>query len=243
MHIIKLDAIDSTNSYLRQLSVTEAVEDFTVVVANYQTKGRGQMGTQWSSQASKNLMVSVFKDVSFLNVEHHFFISIVVSLSILEALQSFNITNLKVKWPNDILSENKKISGILIENVIKQTKISATIIGFGVNVNQTEFENLPEASSMRLISGRIYELEEVLQAIITKLEYYFKILEQKEFEILKTTYENHLFRKDKPSTFRDAEGLLFSGYIKGISNSGTLQVCMEDDIINEFDLKSITLLY
>ena len=66
MNIIKLNAIDSTNSYLRQLSVTEAIEDFTVVVANYQTNGRGQMGTQWDSQESKNLMVSVFKDVSYL---------------------------------------------------------------------------------------------------------------------------------------------------------------------------------
>jgi len=243
MHIIKLDAIDSTNSYLRQLSVTEAIEDFTVAVANHQTKGRGQMGTQWSSQASKNLMVSVFKDVSFLNLEHHFFISIAVSLSILEALESFNIKNLKVKWPNDILSENKKIGGILIENVIKQAKINATIIGFGVNVNQTEFDHLPQASSMRLISGRVYELEEVLQAILTKLEQYLKMLEQKQFEILKTAYENQLFRKDKPSTFRDTDGHLFSGYIKGVSNSGNLLVMVEDDIIKEFGLKAVTLLY
>ncbi|HEX9827151.1 MAG TPA: biotin--[acetyl-CoA-carboxylase] ligase [Flavobacteriaceae bacterium] len=243
MHIIKLDAIDSTNSYLRQLSVTEAIEDFTVAVANHQTKGRGQMGTQWSSQASKNLMVSVFKDVSFLNLEHHFFISIAVSLSILEALESFNIKNLKVKWPNDILSENKKIGGILIENVIKQAKINATIIGFGVNVNQTEFDHLPQASSMRLISGRVYELEEVLQAILTKLEQYLKMLEQKQFEILKTAYENQLFRKDKPSTFRDTDGHLFSGYIKGVSNSGNLLIMVEDDIIKEFGLKAVTLLY
>jgi BirA family biotin operon repressor/biotin-[acetyl-CoA-carboxylase] ligase len=243
MHIIKLDAIDSTNSYLRQLSVTEAIEDFTVAVANHQTKGRGQMGTQWSSQASKNLMVSVFKDVSFLNLGHHFFISIAVSLSILEALESFNIKNLKVKWPNDILSENKKIGGILIENVIKQAKINATIIGFGVNVNQTEFDHLPQASSMRLISGRVYELEEVLQAILVKLEQYFKILEQKQFEILKTAYENQLFRKDKPSTFRDTDGHLFSGYIKGVSNSGNLLIMVEDDIIKEFGLKAVTLLY
>lgn len=243
MNIIKLNAIDSTNSYLRQLSVTEAIEDFTIVVANYQTNGRGQMGTQWDSQASKNLMVSVFKDVSYLDLESHYYISKVVSISILEALKTFNIKNLKVKWPNDILSENKKIGGILIENVIKQNKLSATIIGFGININQTEFDHLPHASSMRLISGRVYVLEEVLQAILVKLQYNFKILEKNKFEILKKTYEKHLFRKDKPSTFRDAESKLFSGYIKGVSNSGNLQVLVEDDIIKEFDLKAITLLY
>lgn len=243
MHIIKLNAIDSTNSYLRQLSVTEAIEDFTVVVANYQTHGRGQMGTQWDSQASKNLMVSVFKDVSYLDLESHYYISKVVSLSILEALKTFNIKNLKVKWPNDILSENKKIGGILIENVIKQNKLSATIIGFGININQTEFDHLPQASSMRLISGRVYALEEVLQVIMVKLQHNFKILEKNKFETLKKAYEKHLFRKDKPSTFKDAKGQLFSGYIKGVSNSGNLQVLVEDDIIKEFDLKTITMLY
>ncbi len=243
MHIIKLDAIDSTNSYLRQLCATEAVEDFTVAVTNNQTHGRGQMGTRWRSQPSKNLMASVFKDVSFINLEHHFYISMVVSLSILKALKMFQIKNLKVKWPNDILSENKKIGGILIENIVKQNKINAAIIGFGINVNQTKFDHLPQASSMRLISGRVYSPEEVLQSILVKLEHYFKLLERKQFDILKTAYENYLFRKDKPSTFKDSQEHLFAGYIKGVSNAGNLQVLVEDDIIKEFDLKEVTLLY
>jgi len=243
MHIIKLNAIDSTNSYLRQLSTKETVKDFTVVLANYQTSGRGQMGTQWHSQHSKNLMISLFKDVSYISIEQHFFISIVAALSILEALESFKLPNLKVKWPNDILSENKKVGGILIENVIKKGKLDASIIGFGINVNQTEFYNLPQASSMRLLTGRLYELEELLQAILSKFKDYFKLLKQKEFELLKNNYEKHLFRKDKPSTFQNSEGQLFSGFIKGISNSGNLQVMIENAIIKEFDLKSITLMY
>ena len=243
MYIIKLDAIDSTNSYLRQLSVIEAVEDFTVVIANHQTHGRGQMGSRWRSQPSKNLMVSVFKDVSFLALEHHFFISMVVALSILKALKMFQIKNLKVKWPNDILSENKKIGGILIENVVEQTKINAAIIGFGINVNQTKFDHLPQASSLRLISGRVFDREEVLQAILVKLDHYFKILERKQFDILKTAYEQYLFRKDKPSTFKDSHEELFAGYIKGVSNAGNLQILVEDDIIKEFDLKEVSLLY
>jgi len=243
MYIIKLDAIDSTNSYLRQLSVSEALEDYTVVIAKHQTKGRGQMGAIWNSQASKNLTVSVFKKVSFLNLDCHFFISAVVSLSILEALKKFHIKNLKVKWPNDILAENKKIGGILIENIIKQNKLNATIMGFGINVNQTEFDGLPQASSLHLISGRIYVLEEVLHAILKKLEHYFKLLEQKQYDTLKVAYEKHLFRKDKPSTFKDNKGQLFSGYIKGISNLGKLQILVEDNIVKEFDFKEVTLLY
>lgn len=243
MNIIKLDAIGSTNTFLRQLSATEAIEDFTVVTANYQIQGRGQMGTQWSSEPSKNLMVSVFKEVSHLDLESHFFISVVVSLSILQALKTFQIKNLKVKWPNDILSENKKIGGILIENIIRQNKLDATIIGFGINVNQTQFDHLPQASSLRLISGRVFALEEILQAILIKLEYYFGMLKQKQFETLKKAYEKYLFRKNKPSTFKDSDGQLFSGYIKGISDLGHLKILIEDEVVKEFDLKTVTLMY
>ncbi|RKE90915.1 biotin--[acetyl-CoA-carboxylase] ligase [Ichthyenterobacterium magnum] len=243
MHIIKLNAIDSTNSYLRALSTNVPLDDYTVVVAKHQTNGRGQMGTHWQSQDSKNLMVSVFKDVSFLDVDYHFYISIVVSLSIYDTLKSFNIKKLKVKWPNDILSEDKKIAGVLIENVIKQNQMQGSIIGFGINVNQKEFTNLPNASSLHLISGKLFDLDEVLHLVLSKMKYYFFLLKEGEFDILISTYQDHLFRKNKPSTFKNTEGVLFSGFIEGVSNSGNLQIRLEDDIIKEFDLKEVTLLY
>lgn len=223
--------------------MSKPLDDYTVVVANHQTNGRGQMGTQWSSQEAKNLMVSVYKDVSFIDVEYHFYISIVTALAVFEALKSFHIKKLKVKWPNDILSENKKIAGILIENVIKQNKMQASIIGFGLNVNQTDFNNLPKATSLRLVSGHIFDLDEVLQTILNKLQYYFSLLEAKDYSGLKNAYESHLFRKNKPSTFKNAEGLMFSGFIKGITNSGNLLIELEDEIIKAFNLKEVTLLY
>ncbi|MGG5487483.1 biotin--[acetyl-CoA-carboxylase] ligase [Gaetbulibacter sp. PBL-D1] len=243
MHIIKLNAIDSTNTYLRQLSASKAIEDFTVVVAKHQTKGRGQMGTQWNVQDAKNLTMSVFKDITGVDVERNFYISIAVSLAVFEALKSLNVEKLSIKWPNDILSENKKIAGILIENVIKQNRLQASIIGIGINVNQTEFENLPKASSLQLMSGRFFELDEIMITVLQKLEYFFELLQKNSFSTLKSQYEEHLFRKNKPSTFKDMEGNMFSGYIKGVSNSGNLQVLLEDEIIKEFDLKEITLLY
>lgn len=243
MRIIKLDAIDSTNSFLRQLSAVEVVQDGTVVVANFQTKGRGQMGTQWSAQESKNLTFSVFKEVSFLNIQQHHYISIAVSLAIFKALQRFQIKKLKVKWPNDILSEDKKLAGVLIENVIKQTQINGSVIGIGLNVNQTDFKELPNASSLQLISGHTFDLDEVLQAILNQLEIYFNLLKQGQFDQLKASYEKQLFRKNKPSTFKNAEGAMFMGYIIGISDSGNLQVKVENGITKSFALKEITLLY
>lgn len=243
MRIIKLNAIDSTNSYLRKLITAQEIEDNTVVVADYQTHGRGQMGTQWSSQESKNLMVSVFKDVSFLKVERSFFISIATSLAILKGLEMFQINNLKVKWPNDILSDNKKIVGILIENVIKHSQLQASIIGFGVNVNQTEFGDLTKASSLRLLSGNVYDLDEVLNAILLQLTHYFNLLKTGQFKPLKKEYEKCLYRNSKPSTFINEHGGHFSGIIIGISESGNLRVLMEEQHIKEFDLKEIKLLY
>ena len=243
MRIIKLNAIDSTNSFLRQMSMRERIEDFTVVVAEHQMKGKGQMGTTWSSQYGKNLTVSVFKDVSFLKTEQNFYLNIVVSLSVLKALKVFHIPKLKVKWPNDILSDKKKLSGILIENVIKQNQLQASVVGIGLNVNQTEFEDLPNASSMRVVLGRIFEKEEILQVILNHLKSYFQLLENGDYERLKVEYEKHLFRKDKPSTFKNAKGEVFSGIITGISDFGQLQVRIENEIVMEYDLKEITLLY
>jgi len=243
MHIIKLNATDSTNSYLKTLCTNERIADYTAVVAKEQTNGRGQMGTVWNSESSKNLTFSVYKDILEYDLEHPFYISIITSLAILKTLRFFSIPKLSVKWPNDILSENKKICGILIENVVKQNNFSSSIIGIGLNVNQVEFDNLPKASSLRLISGRIFDLDEVAQVVINNLKHYFNILKKGQVDVLKAKYEAALFRKNKPSTFQDAEGLVFSGFIKSVSNSGNLQVLLEDAVVKEFDLKTITLLY
>lgn len=243
MHIIKLSAIDSTNSYLRKLSAAQVLEDYTVVLTERQTEGRGQMGTQWAAQEGKNLTASVLKDISFLKIEQQFYISMAVALAVSDVLKYCNLKRVKIKWPNDILSENKKIAGILIENVIKQNRIQHTIIGIGLNVNQTEYPNLPQASSMRLMTGKIYDRDEILNMIVQNMKDYFTLLEHGEGHELKKMYEKRLFRINKPSTFKDVEGHLFAGFIKGVTNSGSLEVLLEDEIIKTFDLKEITLLY
>jgi BirA family biotin operon repressor/biotin-[acetyl-CoA-carboxylase] ligase len=243
MYIIKLDAIDSTNSYLKALTSVNLPKDFTVVVANHQTSGRGQMGTTWQTMDGKNLTVSVFKDIATLEVERQFYISMVVAIAICSALDKLKIPKLSIKWPNDILSADKKICGTLIENVIKQNQLKGSIIGFGLNVNQKYFENLPKASSMSLITGIVYNKDEILSAILTELQTYFALLEAKSYSEIKSKYESVLFRKGKPSTFQNHKGGTFSGIIKGVTDSGKLSIWTEDDIIKIFDLKEVTLLY
>lgn len=243
MNIIKLNAIDSTNSYLKKISSKKALDDFTVVVTEHQTQGRGQMGTVWNSQKGKNLTCSVFKSHQRLSIDQQFYISIVTSLAIVKTLQQFNVPKLHVKWPNDILSEQKKVCGILIENVIKNHQVEASIIGFGLNVNQTDFENLPQASSLLNLTGTFFSIDELLMSILHYLDYYFKQLQLGKHEALKRSYEALLFRKDKPSTFKDAEGNMFAGFIKGTNVDGSLQVLLEDEVMAEFQLKEIQLLY
>lgn len=243
MRIIKLNAIDSTNVFLKQLSSEEVLEDYTIVMSDLQTQGRGQMGTTWNSNKGENLMFSVFKGVSFLKPEQHFNISMVVTLALIGALKKFHIPKLNIKWPNDILSEGKKICGILIENSIKQNSFKDSIIGIGINVNQVDFNSLPKASSLHIITGKTYNLDELLDAFVEQFKYYFSVLEANKFDLIKEEYELYLFRKKKPSTFKDEEGCMFSGIIQSVSSTGKLQVLLEDDVIKEYDLKEITLLY
>ncbi|WP_299890036.1 biotin--[acetyl-CoA-carboxylase] ligase [uncultured Lacinutrix sp.] len=243
MRIIKLDAIDSTNTFLKEISSADVIEDFTVVVAKHQTHGKGQMGKIWSVERGQNLTFSVFKSITFLSFENQFCLSMVTALALKKTLNAFNIPRLSVKWPNDILSADKKIGGILIENVINQNQIVSSIIGVGLNVNQTTFDNLPRATSMKSLLGNNFDLDEVLQKFIDHLKAYFLILETGKIETIRKEYLSNLFRKNKPSTFKNIEGQLFSGFIKGISKTGNLIVLLEDEILEEFSLNQITLLY
>ena len=243
MFIIKLNATNSTNSYLKALSATNLLEDYTTVVTNLQTHGRGQMGASWESVSGMNLTFSTLKVFKAPFLGSHFCLSMVASLAVYKTLVALEIPKLSVKWPNDILSENKKICGILIENVIKKNNLNQSVIGIGLNVNQINFNNLPKASSLKLITGRTFNLDEVLHSVIENLKFYFSLLQTLGAEALKNNYEACLFRKNKPSTFRDAEGLFFTGYIKSVSLEGKLQVLLEDHIVKAYNLKEITLMY
>lgn len=243
MHIIKLNATESTNSYIRELSVDKTLDDYTIVVAKHQTKGKGQMGAQWNTDPGKNLTFSVLKFTSGLGVDDHFNISMMTSLAIRDSLQRFGIPKVLVKWPNDILSEEKKICGILIENIIKKKKIDKTIIGVGLNVNQSEFRNLPRATSMKIQTGRTFDLDELLIVIVTELKKYFDKYKEKGSEIIQKKYLDHLFRIEKPSTFRNMTGDKITGIIKGIDQKGNLMVLHEDHVITSYKFKEVELLY
>ena len=151
MHIIKLDATDSTNDTCVKLLLDNKLTTPTVVWSLFQKKGKGQRGQVWTSQAGKNLMFSLYMpNLTLPTKDQLFSIHKIVSVCLQHWLLSFQIPNISVKWPNDILSGDKKLAGILVESNVQKSTAKSIIIGIGINVNQIQFPQLPNATSMRL---------------------------------------------------------------------------------------------
>jgi len=241
--IIKLNAIDSTNSYLINLGKNEALEDQIIVLANKQKNGRGQQGATWQSVPQQSLTFSVFKRFDDLSVSNISSIAFAASLGVQKALKKLLIPKVEIKWPNDIMSQSKKVAGILIENQVKQGRIVSSVIGIGLNVNEEHFNNLPQATSMRLATGVKYSLDEVLhevsEAVFSEMK---SIKANSQFEI-KMRYEKNLFRKETISVFETPDGIRFNRKIKGVTNTGELIVENEEEVLTTYQLKEIKLLF
>lgn len=242
MHLIKVNAIDSTNSFARNLFREKPQLPLTCVMARKQLEGRGQRGTSWDAEDGKNLTFSVFLPKPKISPSHQFLLSAAVAATLLNSLKKFNLPQLKVKWPNDILSANKKIAGILIENILSEGKVAASIIGIGLNVNQENFNKLPQAASMKTITGQEQDLDIVLDSILQDLENSFRNISEENSDIILKSYLDHLFRRNVPSTFELPNGQLFTGMITGVTSQGKLLVKDEDEE-KQFDLKEIKLCY
>ena len=170
MHIIKLSAINSTNDYLKELVAKQVVTNFTIVVAESQLKGKGQMGSVWVSEVGKNLTFSILIKDLIVDVKQLYTLNIVISLAIISVLEQYKIPTVRIKWPNDIMSGNHKIGGILIENSFKSDGEVFSVVGIGLNINQINFENLPNASSLKLKTGQDYPIEELLQELCQSIK-------------------------------------------------------------------------
>lgn len=218
------------------------LENYTVIVAEEQTKGRGQQRNSWLSEASKNLTMSIFIDDLDLKIYNQKYLNFAISLAIFKTLTALKIENLSIKWPNDIMSVNKKICGILIENSISSNKIYASIIGIGLNVNQIQFpKSLKNASSLKALTNKTYDLDNLLIKLIKEIRSSIKILSLEKYTQLEQQYLSVLYKKNIPTMFKNSEDVLFMGKILGISDSGNLLIELEDDIIKEFGIKEVSL--
>lgn len=243
MKIIKLSAIDSTNSFLKDLAQNSTLQNYTAAVTNKQHKGRGQQEAKWITEPFKNLTFSVFIEFDKLKIIQKKYLNFAISIAIYEVLIEKNLPKVFIKWPNDILSANKKICGILIENTFIGERIKNSVIGIGLNVNQEKFPNfLKNATSIKLQTSKNYDLDDLLYIVLDKIKEKINLLENYQFEYLEEQYLNVLYKKNIPTMFKDTRDVIFIGMISGISDDGKLQILLEDDSIKEFGIKEVSFL-
>lgn len=243
MNIYKLGAIPSTNSYLKELVKKEATESFTVVSADLQTRGRGQMDSVWYSSEGNNLLFSILINFGGVLAEDQFYLNCAVSLGILEALRAYNIPELTVKWPNDIMSGNRKLAGILIENSLSQGQLKYAIVGIGLNVNEEKFPSeLPKAVSMYQILGKKTDRNELLLELLEEIRKYATLFITGQYHRLMEEYQENLYKFGQTHMFETSTSEVFSGKIRDVKPGGNLVIEFEDGTQTSFRFKEIRFL-
>lgn len=194
----------------------------TLILTDNQTQGRGQRGNVWYTEPKQNLTFSLIIKPGFIAPAQQFQLHLMVSLALVEVLDEM-VSPGYIKWPNDIYIDKKKIAGILIENNLRGGKIENAVIGIGLNVNQINFPNVSTATSLRLVTSKVYNREELLELIVLKIEKYFLKLKNGASQELKQAYLKRLLGYNEELKFEDASGI-FTGIIRGVSETGQLLV-------------------
>ena len=236
--IIFLDTVDSTNTFIAQRLQTDILPNGYCVAADYQRAGRGQQGNVWESASGQNLLFSVLLHTQHFPLDRQFVLSKVVSVAIHKFLADRGIDT-KIKYPNDILYGNKKLAGILIENRIVGKQMTFSIVGVGLNINQTEFvENKATAISIRQITNRTYDtktlLAELREAIVTLVSDF----DIKKADTYRKPYLDNLFRTDGYYRY-EAAGEIFEARAVDVGDEGILRLVTKSGDERQFYFKQV----
>ena len=237
--IIHFKRVDSTSNYIATLLKESKIVNGLVILADEQTEGRGQRGAKWQSSPGQNILCSYYIRYEDLEINQQQSITHAVSLAILNCLKYFQL-EAKIKWPNDIVVENKKIAGILIENQFQGQKIKSSIIGIGLNVRQENFEFVNSTSVVNELKTEI-TVKTVFDRLIYSLNQEFIHVNQHSFSILRDNYTKNLWLLEEYSEYENERGEKFIGIIKGTDSFGKLLVFREDKSkVESFGLKEIS---
>ncbi len=235
-----LPKVDSTNNFAKELLTKNTPIDGTVILADEQFAGRGQIGNKWQSEPNKNLTFSIIYQTKFLKASEQFWLNKVISLGVCALVNSVYSGEEKVtiKWPNDIYVGKKKIAGILIENTIYGEYLNYSIIGIGLNVNQQVFEDAISATSLRRLLDKETDRISLLRMLLAMIERYYMLLKENKFELLHQTYIENLYQY-KISSFYRIGDIIFRGQIIQVDDFGYLVLETEDGI-KKFGFKEIS---
>ena len=240
-NIIFLPEIHSTNSYAIDLLKNVNLSEGTVIHTANQTQGKGQRGSVWNTESKRNLTASVILKPTFLDVQNQFFLYQIVALacydSVAEILDSSQF-DIKIKWPNDILVNKKKVAGILIENSIQNNQINWSVAGVGINVNQEVFDSNLSATSLKLLDKNNHPVEFVLKTLCKHLEKHYLTLRHSKSTAISHTYLKRLYGMNQFLEF-DVQGEKKTLRVKGLSETGLLLLEEKSGKINETDVKDV----
>lgn len=195
-----------------------------MIYAQEQYGGRGQAGNRWITEAGKNITLSIILYPHFLTADQQFFLNMAVSLGIKDFCEAVLQREITLKWPNDIYFDNYKLGGLLLENTINGNRISSTVAGIGLNVNQTVFaDSLPNPTSMSLISGKQYDLSLLVESLCSYVEKYYLQLRQFHFNFLDKAYMESLYRYQQTHDFKKGTQII-RGEINGVTKEGKLVI-------------------
>ena len=241
MKIKLFDSLPSTNQYCELLNLNET-EEFTVIVARTQTDGIGQSGNHWEAEPGKNLTFSLILKPSWLQIIDQYQLTKAVSLGIadyLEPLISQGEKRVRIKWPNDIYADDKKICGILISHRIAGGKIVASVTGIGLNVNQRVFPSwVPNPTSLSLLTGEEWPLDEVLENMLDCIFFRYYALQKEPLGTLDEPYLNKLLRRGEEKPYRYQGQTIYAtltdvnryGHLQLITNKGERLSCQLKEI-------------
>ncbi|MFP4025413.1 MAG: biotin--[acetyl-CoA-carboxylase] ligase [Thiohalospira sp.] len=239
--IISLVSADSTNTYAVQLLKSGNVDEGTIVYTHDQKAGRGLGRNTWESEKGKNLTFSIILYPDFLPIEHHYMLSKIISLGLFEYASS-KVSDIKIKWPNDIYFNDKKLAGILIENSIKGSTINYSVAGIGLNLNQEQFfSNAPNPVSLKQITGENYSVKDELVQVRQHIKKFYQKLQSGQLKDINRRYIECMYRFNKFHKFC-WNNQVFRAKITGVNEYGHLQVLTSDNEIKEFEFKEIEFL-
>ncbi|MFK8044199.1 MAG: biotin--[acetyl-CoA-carboxylase] ligase [Crocinitomicaceae bacterium] len=233
----RVNQTHSTNSLLWEILENKPYENGTSVIAHKQTKGKGQKGNIWITEPGKNITFSLllFPELESKNV---FYLNIMASLAIQRTLHDLDITS-EIKWPNDILVNECKIAGLLIENQIQGRKINKSVVGIGLNVNQSHFPFIRPVTSISKELGTHIDLENIFTQLYQNLDFFFNLLITKDLSLLKKLYLQNLYRYEKWAEYSTEKHGKCTGQIVGIDDDGKVVVQFLDKSEVHFDMQTI----
>jgi len=233
--IVFMPSCHSTNDVASQLVDKENIVEGTIIITDNQTRGKGQLDNKWETEPKMNLTFSIILKPHFITAADQFLLNIVPSLAVFEYLNQKYPGEVKIKWPNDILCQGKKVCGILVKNFLRNKNISNSVVGIGLNINQIMFEN-PLAISMFQMDKVTRELDVELETLCHIFEKYYLMLKSGKEDVLKKNYLQSLYGLDEWILFKAQDS--FRGKIVGIDERGKLGIESEG-IIKYYSFKEV----